>query len=110
MSINLCDKVGSNTGAIKCDTRRGRPVSMMYGGKVFSSEEYSTQDAFKAAVKASLALPNGDSDKLFPIQENVGMNDQTSAPKTSTLGSYGPEVILVDGRSAYEFDLAVNYP
>ncbi len=108
MSTNLCDKIGSNTGAIKCDTRRGRPVSMSYGGKVFQAAEYGTPEAFKAAFKAAINLPNGNGDKLFPIQENVGMNDQTSAPKTSTLGSYGPEVILVDGRSAYEFDLAIG--
>lgn len=108
MATNLCDKVGSNTGAIKCDTRRGRPVSMMYGGKVFSPAEYLTSEAFRTAVRAAQALPNGNSEKLYPIQENVGMNDQTSAPKTSTLGSYGPEVILVDGRSAYEFDLAIG--
>lgn len=105
---NLCDEVGSNTGALKCDTRRGRPVIMAYGGKVFSRAETATEAAFRAAFKAAMVLPNGDSNKLYPIPENVGINDQTAAPKTSTLGSYGPDVVLVSGRGVYEFDLAIG--
>lgn len=108
MSNNLCDKIGSNTNDIKCDARRGRPVVPLYGGKVFDSSEYNTPELFKAALKASMNLPTGDPDKLFALPENVGMDDKTTAPKEGTLGSYGPNVQLIGGRAAYEFDLAIG--
>ncbi len=108
MAINLCNKIGGNTEPIKCDPKRGRIIRMAYGGKVFSPEEYATPELFRAAFKAAMLLPNGDQSKLYPLPEPVGADDKTTAPKTGTLGSYGPEVVVLSGRPSYEFELAIG--
>lgn len=108
MALNLCGTVGQNTGPIKCDPKKGRPVTVAIGGKEFSAEEYATAAAFKAAFKAATKLANGTSGKLYGLPEFVGITNKTEANKEGNLGTFGPKVVLIEGKPGYEFDLAIG--
>lgn len=105
MSFSLCGSVGQNTGAVKCDRRRGIPKKIIIGSKEFDSDDYASQSAFDAALTAAFILATGNADKLYPFPEITGVTDQTEAAKEGTLGAFGPKIRLVEGRPAYEFDV-----
>jgi len=108
MSLNLCANVGANTGAIDCDVKRGRPVTIGISGATFTTTQTATPTAFKAAIKTACKIATGASGKFFGLPENVGITNKTDAPKEGILGTYGPKVYLIEGKPAYEFDLPVG--
>jgi hypothetical protein len=105
MSFSLCGNVGANTGVIKCDRRRGIPKKIIVGSKEFDSSDYASSSAFDAALLASFKLATGDPDKLYPFPEITGVTDKADANKEGNLGAFGPKVILIEGKPAYEFDV-----
>lgn len=102
---SLCGSVGANTGAVKCDRRRGIPKKITIGSKTFDSDDYASASTFDAAYLAALKLATGDADKLYPFPEITGVTDSTEANKESTLGAFGPKITLIEGRPAYVFDV-----
>jgi hypothetical protein len=105
MSFSLCGSVGANTGAIKCDRRRGIPKKIIIGSAEFDSDDYASASTFDAAFLASFELATGDASKLYPFPEITGVADKADANKESTLGAFGPKVVLIEGKPAYEFDV-----
>lgn len=105
MSYSLCGSVGANTGAIKCDRRRGIPKKVIIGSKEFNSADYASASTFDAAFLACFLLATGDADKLYPFPEITGVSDKSEANKESTLGAFGPKITLIEGKPAYEFDV-----
>jgi hypothetical protein len=85
MSFSLCGNVGANTGAIKCDRRRGIPKKIIIGSAEFDSNDYASSSAFDAAFLAAFKLATGDPDKLYPFPEIVGVADKADANKEATL-------------------------
>jgi hypothetical protein len=102
--ISLCGSVGGNTGIIKCDTARGKPLVMLIGGATFAPSDYATSAAFKAALLAAVQQQTGSSIKLYPFPAFEGAAPNTEANKTATTG-YGTTYILSEGRPAYTFDI-----
>lgn len=102
--ISLCGTVGANTGIIKCDTARGKPLVMLIGGATFSLSDYGTSTAFKTALLAAIKQATGSSTKLYPFPAFEGAASNTEANKTATTG-YGTTYILSEGRPAYTFDV-----
>lgn len=105
MPFSLCGSVGANTGAIKCDRRRGIPKKVIVGGAEFDSNDYATQSAFDTAFLAAFKLATGSAEKLFPFPEITGVSDGTEANKEATLGAFGPKVVLIEGKPSYTFDV-----
>jgi hypothetical protein len=95
---SLCGSVGANTGAVKCDRRRGIPKKIVIGSKTFDSDDYASASTFDDAFLAALKLATGDADKLYPFPEITGVTDATEANKESTLGAFGPKITLIEGR------------
>lgn len=102
--ISLCGTVGANTGIIKCDTARGKPLVMVIGGATFGPSDYATSAAFKAAFQAATMQATGSSTKLYPFPAFEGAASSTEANRTATTG-YGTTYILGEGRPAYTFDV-----
>lgn len=92
---------------IPCDAQRSLPKLMFVGGKVFGSSDYTLPANLQAAIKASVKLPTGDGDKLFPFPEIGGTTDQTDALKTATLG-YGLKQVTIEGRPGYSYQVQVG--
>lgn len=105
MSFSLCGNVGANTGVIKCDRRRGIPKKVIVGSKEFAPGDYASQSTFDGEFLAAFSLATGDPDKLYPFPEITGVTDKADANKESTLGAFGPKVVLIEGKPAYEFDV-----
>ncbi len=105
MSFDLCSSSFDNTGAVKCDRRRGIPKKVIIGGKVFATGDYTSQSVFDAALLAAFKVAKGAAGKLYPFPEITGVTDTTEANTESTLGAFGPKVTLVEGKPGYVFDV-----
>lgn len=105
--IDLCGKVGANTGAINCDPRRANFKTIIIGGAEFDSTDYSTAATFKTAFLDATKLATGASGKLYPFPEFVGVTPNTEANKTATLGN-GTVITLSEGRPSYTADLRIG--
>lgn len=105
--ISLCGNVGTNTGPIACDIKRGVPKVIMLGGASFDDNDYSSNTAFQAALLSAINLATGDPGKLFPFPEIQNVTNNTEANTTGTTG-LGFQLILREGKPAYTFGVIVG--
>lgn len=106
-ALSLCGTLGANTGPISCDKRRGVPVVPMIGGKAFTPAEYADSTTFQAALIATINLPNGDPDKIYPFPQIQNVTDNTEENTTGTTG-LGFQMILREGKPIYTFGVLVG--
>lgn len=105
--INLCGSVGANTGKMDCDPRRANFKTIIVGGASFDSTQYGTAAAFQAAFQAAMNLGTGNSGKLYPFPEFVGVAVNTEANKEATFGN-GQKITIAEGRPSYTCDLRIG--
>lgn len=103
-NFSICGQVAANTGGVDCDVVKGTPSSIIVGSGTFSSSEYATSAAFKAAFLNRIKKANTDGQKLFPFPVIQGTTDKTTAAKTGTLG-YGLIINLTRSKPGYTFDV-----
>jgi hypothetical protein len=108
MSTNFCSLIGGNTRAALCGGKRKVPKKIVVGNKAFTSSEYADADTFQAAMLAAIALPTGDSNKLFPFPEIGEVADNTEAPTMGNLALGAPRR-LRKGRPAYTYSVEVTH-
>jgi hypothetical protein len=104
--ISFCGSVGANTGGIKCDTRRGNPQKIIVGSAAFPVTGL-TSASFQADLLEAVNLATGDSGKVYPFPEIVGVTNNTEANTEATLGN-GVKLIMREGRPAYTFDVLIG--
>jgi hypothetical protein len=107
MATNLCSVVGGNTGGVECDTKRKVPKKILVGGKAFSSTEYATASSLQTAILASINLPTGDADKLYPFPEIGEVAVNTEADTTGSL-ALGAVRRLRKGRPSYTYSVEIG--
>ncbi|HUR65462.1 MAG TPA: hypothetical protein VMZ03_03860 [Chitinophagaceae bacterium] len=107
MSTTLCGFVGGNTGGVLCDTKRKTPKKIFLGSKEFSSSEYADPDTLAAAILTACNLNNGNSAKLFPLQEIYEVAVTTEADTKGKL-ALGPERRLRKGKPSYTYSFETN--
>jgi hypothetical protein len=108
MSVNLCSSIGGNTGGVACDAKRGVPRKVLLGGKQFTSAEYSDPATLQAAIMAAINLPNGDSNKLYPLPEVLEVAVNTEADTMGNLALGAPKR-LRKGRHAYTYSVEIGH-
>lgn len=104
MAKDFCASRGGNTGAPKCDKRRGIPVMPIPGYKEFTPSE---ADDFQAAYEAAVLEPEGSDEKLYPFPLVQGVTNNTEANTVGTLG-LGYQEVLREGKPAFEFNVVIG--
>ncbi len=105
--IDLCGRVGANTGKINCDPRRSNFKTIVVGGAQFDSTQYGTNAAFQAAFQAAINLATGAGGKLYPFPEFVGVTANKEANREATFGN-GQKITISEGRPSYTADLRIG--
>lgn len=104
MAKNFCANRAGNTGAPKCDPRRGIPVFPILGDREITPAE---ADAFQAVYEAAVKAATGDDDKLYPFPLIQNVDDQTEAPTEGSLG-LGFTEVLREGHVKYQFRVVIG--
>ncbi len=92
--MNICAQLGGNVGESPCAVRMGRPLFIILTqGKVFSQSDVASSAAFRTALRTSMLLERGNSNKcaIFPIIREV--EDATEDVETGTLADGYSEVL-----------------
>src|SRR6478736_4177709 len=104
MALSICSTIGSNTGGIDCDIKRGAPQKFVIGSKIFTSAEYASSALFQTALDTATNQPSGSATKMFPFPTIQGNTNNTEADTTGTLG-YGLQFTMRAGRPSYTFQI-----
>lgn len=107
MSLDLCAVNLPNGGAPACDKTMGIPRFMIVGDYEFTSANYASIAAFKAALKAATLVAAGGSGKLIVLPIIANVENTTGENTTGTLNQ-GFTEILREGFPSFNFGVQVS--